>query len=116
VSSQRRVSLSRITGITPGLRRRWSIATMRNCCQIDRVVRAAVDDELQRQGFTRVENNAADAHWIIDIASHMDVSHAGSNSPLDDAARAMDSQSQIAPPIRRFTIIRHCHTSSVSSS
>ncbi|HSB95313.1 MAG TPA: DUF4136 domain-containing protein [Spongiibacteraceae bacterium] len=60
--------------------------------QIDRVVRATVDSELQRQGYTRVENKSdADALFDYRLASHMDVSQPGnSNSPRDDAARAMD--------------------------
>jgi len=60
--------------------------------QIDRVVRAAVDSELQRQGYLRVDNKS-DAEALFDyrLASHMDVSQPGnSNSPRDDAARAMD--------------------------
>jgi hypothetical protein len=60
--------------------------------QIDRVVRATVDSELQRQGYTRVESKAgAEALFDYRLASQMDVSQPGnSNSPRDDAQRAMD--------------------------
>lgn len=58
--------------------------------KVDRTVRAAVDDELRRQGFVQVDKNSATALVDYRLASQMDVSHAGSNSPLDDAARATD--------------------------
>jgi hypothetical protein len=58
--------------------------------KIDKAVRAAVDSELQRQGFARVDNASADALVDYRLASQMDISRAGSNSPRDDAARAMD--------------------------
>lgn len=58
--------------------------------EIDRVVRATVDEQLQKQGFSRVATQAADALVDYRLASQMDVSQPGSNSPRDDAARAMD--------------------------
>jgi uncharacterized protein DUF4136 len=58
--------------------------------QIDRVVRAAVDSGLQQRGFARVDKGAADALLDYRLATHMDVSQPGSNSPRDDAERAMD--------------------------
>lgn len=59
--------------------------------EIDRAVRAAVDSELQRQGYTRVANDVADALLDYRLSSHMDVSQAGdSGSPRDDLARASD--------------------------
>jgi hypothetical protein len=58
--------------------------------QIDRVVRAAVDSGLQQRGFARVDNSSADALLDYRLATHMDVSQPGGNSPRDDAARAMD--------------------------
>jgi hypothetical protein len=58
--------------------------------QIDRVVRAAVDDELGKRGFVQVKKDAAAGLVDYRLASQMDVSHAGSNSPRDDAARALD--------------------------
>lgn len=59
--------------------------------QIDRTVRAAVDDELRRHGFALVPKNEAAALVDYRLASQMDVSQpGGSTSPLDDAARATD--------------------------
>lgn len=58
--------------------------------KVDRTVRAAVDDELHKQGFSLVANNVADALLDYRLASQMSVSQPGSNSPRDDAARSMD--------------------------
>lgn len=59
--------------------------------QIDRAVRAAVDDELRRRGFALVPQGEAAALLDYRLASQMDVSQpGGSASPLDDAARATD--------------------------
>lgn len=58
--------------------------------EIDRVVRATVDEQLQKQGFSRVQKDSADALLDYRLASQMDISVPGSNSPRDDAARAMD--------------------------
>jgi Domain of unknown function (DUF4136) len=58
--------------------------------QIDRSVRAAVDDELQRLGCTQVERSTAAALVDYRLGSRMDISYPGSNSPRDDAARMWD--------------------------
>jgi hypothetical protein len=58
--------------------------------KIDRTVRAAVDDELSKRGFVVVAKNAAAGLVDYRLASKMDVSVSGSNSPRDDAARAWD--------------------------
>lgn len=58
--------------------------------QVDRAVRAAVDDELRKRGFVEVKKDAAAGLVDYRLASQMDVSQGGSNSPRDDAARATD--------------------------
>ncbi len=54
---------------------------------IDRSVRAAVDAQLQRLGCQQVERNAAAALVDYRLASKMNISYPGSNSPRDDAAQ-----------------------------
>jgi hypothetical protein len=61
-----------------------------NLLEVDRTVRAAVDDELRRQGFVPVPKAEAEVWLDYRLASQMDVGHAGSNSPRDDLARATD--------------------------
>jgi hypothetical protein len=59
--------------------------------EVDRTVRASVDAELQKRGFVEVAKNAAAGLVDYRLASKMDVSQgSGSNSPRDDAARALD--------------------------
>ncbi|HEY3700300.1 MAG TPA: DUF4136 domain-containing protein [Spongiibacteraceae bacterium] len=60
-----------------------------NLQRVDEQVRTAVDAELQRRGFQRVDNNAA---ALIDyrIGSQMTVSQPGINSPRDEADKMWD--------------------------
>ena len=72
----------------------WGSAPLRkssdaNLLQLDADVRAAVDRELQRRGFQRVDNGAS---ALIDyrIGSQMSVSQPGINSPRDEADKMWD--------------------------
>jgi hypothetical protein len=67
--------------------------------KIDRVVRAAVDDELRKRGFVAVAREAAAGLVDYRLASQIDVSQAGSSSPRDDAARAVDLNRNVATDV-----------------
>lgn len=64
-----------------------------NLRKIDGAVREAVDADLQRRGFQQVERSAAVALVDYRLATQMDTSQPGINSPRDEAAKMWDLNS-----------------------